>query len=36
MKKFIIEQLKAAFIVITILSIQGFFNNLFKMYLYEH
>ena len=36
MENWIIEQIKAGIIVLIILSIQGFFNNLFQMYLYEH
>ena len=36
MKKWLIEQLISAFIVLSILSVFGLFNNIFQMYLYEH
>lgn len=36
MKKWIIEQIKATLIVAGLLAINGLFNSIFQMYLYEH
>lgn len=36
MKKWIIEQIKAAAIVAALIAVNGLFNTIFQMYLYEH
>lgn len=36
MKKWLIDQIKAALIIAGLLTINGIFNSIFQMYLYEH